>query len=265
MHESLLAIVAASLGACGDSAAVEKRLQAQADVATWEQLDNSTTGRRLRDPRTGITFIRIEAGEFRSGPAGAERTVRVTKPFLLAETELTVGQWRRIVAELGGDAAVPVPTGEGELPMPMSWQDAERSCARLGYRLPPEAEWDLACRAAHPDNDAPWSTPARLQEHAWFNANAGDGARPVRTRGPNGLGLHDMLGNLWEWCEDWHEQVPFGAAQAPVDPKGPASGTGKLLRGGSWFSMPGPTPESRTQDFPNARNVFCGLRPARSL
>lgn len=268
MQRSLFAaaVAAASLAACGgDSAAVGQTLRAHADVATWERLDDPTPGRRLRDPRTGITFVRIDAGEFRSGPAGAERTVRVSRPFLLAETELTIGQWRRCVEELGADAAVPVPTGAADLPMPLSWHDADRVCARLGYRLPTEAEWELACRAAHASADAPWSTPAKLQQHAWFNANAGDGARPVRTRTPNGNGLHDMLGNLWEWCADWHEQVPFGAAPAPVDPTGPASGTAKLLRGGSWFTTPGPLPESRTQDFPDSRNGFYGVRPARSL
>jgi formylglycine-generating enzyme required for sulfatase activity len=265
MHVSRFAFVAASLAACGGSAAVDKALAAHADVASWERLDDGTPDRRLRDPRTGITFVRIDAGEFRSGPPGAERTVRVSRPFLLAETELTIAQWRRCVAELGGDATVPVPPGDGELPMPLSWHDAEHFCARLGYRLPTEAEWELACRGGSPAGDAPWSTPAKLQDHAWFNANAGAGARPVRTRTPNAHGLYDMLGNLWEWCSDWHEQVPFGAAAAPVDPQGPASGTAKLLRGGSWFTTPGPTPESRTQDFPDARNAFYGLRPARSL
>ena len=261
-----LGLVALVLAACsgGDSEAVIRALLAHADPDTWEKLDDSNPPRRLRDPRTGITFVRVPEGEFRSGAVGQERTFRVTKPFLLAEHELTIGQWRRYVAELGGDAAVPVPSEQVDLPMPMSWLDAQQTCKRLGYRLPTEAEWERACRADHDPATAPWSTPALLQEHAWFNANAGTGSKPVRSRLPNALGLYDMLGNLWEWCADWQAPLPV-STEPIVDPTGPPQGTAKALRGGSWFTTPGAIPDTRTAGFPDERNAFYGVRPARSL
>jgi len=263
-HAVLLASCLA-LGACGgDSEAATRALAAHADVGTWERLDEHDPPRRLRDPRTGVAFVRVPAGEFRSGPPGQERTFRITQPFLLAENELTVAQWARYVAELGGDAAVPVPAGGKDLPMPMSWLDAQQACARLGYRLPTEAEWERACRADHDPATAPWRTPAALQEHAWFNANAGDGSKPVRARVPNALGFYDMLGNLWEWCADWHAALP-AAAEPIVDPLGPGQGTARVLRGGSWFTTPGALPDTRTAGFPDERNAFYGVRPARSL
>ena len=260
----LLLALSLAVAACSEDAAVVRRLAAHLDTGTWEKLDEQVPPRRLRDPRTGITFVRVPAGEFRSGPPEQQHTVRITQPFLLAETELTIAQWQRYVKELGGDAAVPVPQGAPEQPMPMSWFDAQSACERLGYRLPTEAEWERACRADHDPAQAPWSTPARLLEHSWFNANAGEGSKPVRGRTPNALGLHDMLGNLWEWCADWHAALPV-ATETVIDPAGPREGTARVLRGGSWFTTPGALPDTRTAGFPDERNLFYGLRPARSL
>ncbi len=252
--------------ACGgsDRAAVGEALARHADPSSWERLDQEQPPRRLRDPRTGITFRRVPAGEFVGGPAAAPQRYRLAQPFLLAETVLTVGQWRRCVATLGVDPAVPVPAGADDLPMSLSWLDAEAFCGRLGYRLPREIEWERACRADHEPATAPWSTPVRLREHAWFNANAGDGSRPVRGRSPNAYGFHDMLGNLWEWCAEWHGVLPV-SVETLTDPAGPATGTARVLRGGSWFTTPGALPDTRTAGFPDERNAFYGLRPARTL
>ena len=253
-----------SRGPTVDSEAVRAALAKGSDPAAWEPLDTATPPRRLRDPRTGITFVRVPAGEFVFGPAGNPQTVRISKDFLLAEGELTIAQWQRCVAELGADASVPIPTGSAQHPMPMSWLDAESFCARLGYRLPTEAEWERACRADHSPADAPWSTPARQQEHSWYNANAGDGSHPCHTRKPNAWGFSDMLGNLWDWCADRHSNPPT-TKDVVVDPTGPTAGDARVLRGGSWFTTPGPLAETRTAGYPNERNMFYGLRPARSL
>ncbi|MCA8977890.1 MAG: formylglycine-generating enzyme family protein [Planctomycetes bacterium] len=258
-----LAPLLAGCGNGGSAAAAAPALAARATPAEWEALDDAVPPRRLRDPRTGITFIRVPAGEFRQVAADLSRTIRVSKPFLLAETELTVAQWRRYIDDLGGDRELPVPADDA-LPMPLSWRDSERFCARLGYRLPTEAEWELACRADHGDA-GPWSTPAGLRDHAWFNANAGTGPQPVRGRSPNGFGFYDMIGNVWEWCSDWYGRFPFGTDPAPVDPIGPASGDGHALRGASWFTPGSPSPTYRTQDFVDTRNTFYGLRPAHDL
>ncbi|MBL8722570.1 MAG: formylglycine-generating enzyme family protein [Planctomycetes bacterium] len=251
--------------ACGGPAAPAgdpAALAAHRSPRTWERLPGPGL-ERWRDPRTGIVFVRIPAGSFVSGAAEAPRTVRITKDFLLAETEWTVEQWRRAAA-LAGLAAVPVPEGPGTLPMPLSFVDAEAACQKLGYRLPTEGEWERACRADHSGADAPWSSPAKVREHAWYNANAGDGARPVATRAPNGFGLYDVFGNLWEWCSDFHGPL-LPSAEVVVDPQGPQQGQTHALRGGSWFTGPIVGPETRTTEFSVTRSAVYGARPACDL
>lgn len=258
--------VAVLLGtACGGPAAPAgdpAALAAQRSPTTWERLPGPGL-ERWRDPRSGIVFVRIPAGTFTSDAPEGARTVHITKDFLLAETEWTVEQWRRVAA-LAGLAAVPVPEGDGALPMPLSFADAEAACQQLGYRLPTEGEWERACRAEHTREDAPWRSPATVREHAWYNANAGDGARPVATLAPNGFGLYDMCGNLWEWCSDFHGPL-LPSAEPVVDPTGPVQGSSRVLRGGSWFTGPIVGPNTRTTDYAPARSALYGARPACDL
>lgn len=216
-------------------------------------------------------FRRIPAGEFDMGTnegQGHDRPqhrVRLTQDFLIAETEVTVGQWRTHVREFAGDPAVPVPT-EDTLPMPMSCADALGFCERYGYRLPTEAEWERACTGGVPREQEPWNTEAGMREHAWFHRNAEMRTHPVGTRAANGYGLFDMLGNLWEWCgEDWNPAPYVGRQGVTVDPRGPSTGFDHALRGGSWFSVPPGTPRTRMSGGFHERSAFFGCRPARSL
>lgn len=199
--------------------------------------------------------------------------VRITQPFLLAETEVTVEQWRHHVERHGGDAAVPIEARGPQHPMFVSHDEALGFCRIYGYRLPTEAEWEWACRGGDQGpqhgQDGWWRNEAVLLEHAWFHLNAGAvpdaGAREVATRRPNPLGLHDMLGNVWEWCAD-----RFGLFYVPVDPvaldpTGPELGSDRVLRGGSWFTLPAPTPHTRIQEAPFRRMPFFGFRPAVDL
>lgn len=250
-------------------------LAAQADPATWQDLDPAGSGVRLRDPRTGIVFRRVPAGEFVMGGTEVEEEqpphrVRISRDYLLAETEVTVGQWRRYVEVHGGApaGALPAAAAGDDLPMSMvSWHDAQAFCARYGYRLPTEAEWERACRGGLPPDQGPWLSADTFQAHAWFHVNAADGPRPVATRTPNPYGLHDMLGNLWEWCEDRYDFHYYRTLPEPaVDPPGPADVADvRVVRGGSWFSLPGPMPATRLADQPGARNGFTGFRPVRDV
>lgn len=241
-------------------------LRPDSDIASWERLDEHEPPRRLRDPRTGVVFRRVEPGSFPQHVPQLDitRTIRVSRPFLLAETEFTAGQFRAFASRAIAGPTLPIPK-QDELPMPLSFDDSVALCDALGYRLPTEAEWELACRAGHADTTAPWSTPAAVREHAWFNANAGSGPQPVATRTPNALGFHDMLGNVWEWCIDYYEMAPFGTDPAPVDPQTTNVMPGRAMRGASWFTPGNPKPTDRSQDFPATRNIFYGLRPAHDL
>lgn len=261
----------AAPGARQPDAAALQRLAAFADPSHWTDADPAQPGQRRTDPRTGITFVRIPAGEFTMGDeqqveSRPMHTVRLSRDYLLARTEVTIGQWRIYVAEFGGDPAVPIPPWTDDHPMPMSCLDAERFCATFGYRLPTEAEWERACVGGVERSAEPWQTEAGMREHAWFHRNADQQAHAVATRAPNGYGLYDMLGNLWEWCgENWRPFPYQGRTGITADPRGPNGGTDRVIRGGSWFSVPPANPRTRKAGGAAERNRFFGCRPARDL
>jgi len=117
----------------------------------------------------------------------------------------------------------------------VSWEDVQEFIRRLNeqesgsgyeYRLPTEAQWEYAARAG--------TTGARhgeLDEIAWHSDNSGSETHPVGEKLANAWGLHDMLGNVWEWVADWFAVYPAGAV---TDPQGPDTGSGRVTRGGGW-------------------------------
>jgi formylglycine-generating enzyme required for sulfatase activity len=278
---SLLLLLLATLAACDEnpatkpipprselSAAAKERLAAYLEPNTWEDLDASHPGHRVRDPRTGIVFVRVPAGDFTMGNNTTERPehrVRLTQDYLLAETELTIGQWKQFVREFAGDPAVPVPDQTDEHPMPVSCLDALAFCERYGYRLPTEAEWERACTGGVAREQEPWNNEEGMRAHAWFHRNADMHSHPVRTREPNAFGLYDMLGNLWEFCgENFNPAAYQNRGELATDPHGPSTPVDHVLRGGSWFSVPPATPRTRLAAGFAERTAFFGCRVARS-
>jgi len=147
----------------------------------------------------------------------------------MATTEVTQAQWKALMG------SNPSNFRGNELPLErVSWDDAKEFIRRLNenegttrYHLPTEAEWEYACRA-----ESPMDRHGHMSASGWFDPNSGNKAHPVRQKQPNAWGLYDMLGNVYEWCEDWKDEYPSGNV---TNPRGPSSGLSRVARGGSWF------------------------------
>jgi formylglycine-generating enzyme required for sulfatase activity len=112
-------------------------------------------------------------------------------------------------------------------------QSGECMFAANGYRLPTEAEWEYACRAGTTGDYSYGSNPAELTANAWLKSNSDQSTHPVGQKRPNPWGLYDLYGNVAEWCNDRYGEKEY-AAKAGDNPRGPAAGNERVLRGGSW-------------------------------
>jgi len=112
-----------------------------------------------------------------------------------------------------------------------TWNGAGADWSANGYRLPTEAEWQFAARGGNSTNSYTYAGSNTVGDVAWYTSNASSTTHTVGTKAANELGLYDMGGNVWEWCWDWYGGYP-GTAQ--TDYRGAASGTNRVLRGGSW-------------------------------
>ena len=154
-----------------------------------------------------------------------QHQVTLTKGFWMMETEVTQEQWRAVMG-------YPSYLMENDLPMgKVSWNECQKFCKRctqlgLPVQLPTEAQWEYACRAG-----TTGSIKDSLYTMAWYKYNSGSRVHKVRTRKSNAWGLYDMLGNVWEWCEDWKDDYPD---ENVTDPKGPSKGNSRIRRGSSW-------------------------------
>lgn len=207
---------------------------------------------------SSMMFRYCEGGDFIMGsPAMEEGRHASEKPthasvsqgFWMAETECTQKQWTALVARN------PSRFRGRELPVDsVTWDDAKSYVDRLNtlphlsevwrktwaFALPTEAQWEYACRAGTPssfNNGTFYSRRLRdnspAESIAWFADNAGAATQATGTKAPNRWGLHDMHGNVWEWCQDWFYPQLIGGN----DPEGPGTGTERVLRGGA-FSSP---------------------------
>ncbi|MCX7047555.1 MAG: formylglycine-generating enzyme family protein [Candidatus Sumerlaeota bacterium] len=152
----------------------------------------------------------------------------------------------------------------------VSWDDATKFCEKISqktgkiYALPSEAQWEYACRAGSQGKYCFGDSWNSLGKYAWFIGNSKEQTHPVGQKKANTWGLFDMHGNVWEWCADWHDQEYY--AQSPKrNPTGPAHGTARVLRGGSWDFFPdGCSAARRRSRGPADRDRSFGLRLART-
>jgi formylglycine-generating enzyme required for sulfatase activity len=172
--------------------------------------------------------------------------VRITKPFWIGASEVTQDEYQRVMGDNPSRFQGPNRPVEQ-----VTWDLAAEFCKKLSslpgenaagrqYALPTEAQWEYACRAGDPGPRcfSNWTRPmpASLEEkmladYAWFDVDAGGQTHPVGQARPNGWGLYDVHGNVWEWCSDWYGDY----ANSPADdPAGPRNGPGRVHRGGGW-------------------------------
>ncbi|MCY3018000.1 MAG: formylglycine-generating enzyme family protein [Planctomycetota bacterium] len=185
--------------------------------------------------------------------------VTLTKAIYIGGCEVTQEQYEQVMG------ANPSQIKGARLPVErVCWDDAQEFCNKvrektgLTVRLPTEAEWEFACRAGTTTTYYSGDAEADLGRAAWYSANSKNTTHPVGQKEPNAFGLHDMHGNVEEWCRNWHGVY---MPEAEVDPQGPPEGDFGVLRGGDW----GDDPEAcrsavRLSYSPGARDDEVGFR-----
>jgi len=202
-------------------------------------------------------------------PDETQHLVTLTKGFWIGKTEVTRTQWKAIMGD-AGFAWTSLWGGDGDFPIDtVSWHQCREFCAKAGrgLRLPTEAEWEYACRAG---TATPFDFGSSLNGH---KANCSGGAEPYGTHvsGPNSFGskrvgsyrqnpwgLHDMHGNLFEWCADGYADYPTDDVE---DPQGDPSGTTRVIRGGCWNFKPKMCRSAfRSRKDPSTADAHTGFR-----
>ena len=195
-----------------------------------------------------LVMVWVPGGEFIMGSPETEKErepdegprtrVVLSNGFWMGKYELTQAQWQQVMGdnpayfqEVGPDAPVEQ----------VSWHDCTNFIAKLNqlvpgarFRLPTEAEWEYACRANTTTRYNLGDADLDLNGAAWYSQNSEETTHVVGTKAPNAFGLHDMHGNVWEWCADlFASNLPGGSV---TDPTGPEAGNERVNRGGAWFN-----------------------------
>jgi sulfatase modifying factor 1 len=207
--------------------------------------DSPTGGAVFTDAKTGMEFVSVKGGCYQMGDTFGigeidEKPVHevCVRDFHIGKFEVTQGEWEKIMGSnpsyFKKGARYPVEQ--------VSWNDAQEFLRKMNfqsgkqYRLPTEAEWEYAARSGGKlEKYAGFSDVPDLDSYAWFGKNAGGSTHPVGEKKPNGLGLHDMTGNVIEWVQDWKGNY---SSSSRDNPQGPLSGSYRVLRGGSWKTLP---------------------------
>jgi formylglycine-generating enzyme required for sulfatase activity len=188
----------------------------------------------------GMEFVAVPAAELRMGTdeiptLRPSHKVTISQPFYVGKYEVTQAQWTAVMGKNPSRF-----TGDPHLPVEnVSWNDVQEFLRQLNaregtsrYRLPTEAEWEHASRSCVPTTYPFGDDESQLERYAWAETNAGGRTHAVGQLRPNGWGLHDMLGNVWEWCQDWYGDYP---ATAVANPQGAIQGIFRVYRGCGWL------------------------------
>lgn len=195
-----------------------------------------------------MPMVYVQGGTFEMGgnddeSHDAERPIHsvTLRGFWIGKYEVTVAQYRAYCNDTG--ASMPETPrwgwGDDHPIVNVNWSDAKEFADWLSektgqrYSLPTEAQWEYAARGGNRSQGKTYAGSNSLGIVGWFSTNSGSQAHAVGQKQANELGIYDMSGNVWEWCRDWYDSY---SSQAQQDPRGPGSGTYRVLRGGSWYS-----------------------------
>ena len=197
---------------------------------------------------TTMDFCRIPSGSFMMGEKDERRRVTIENEYYLGKYPVTQAQWQAVMGEnpsrFTGDLNRPVEK--------VSWNDCQTFIAKLNeavgekrYRLPTEAEWEYACRAGTETEYYFGDEESELRHYAWYLENSEYTSYPVGQLRPNAWGLYDMLGNVWEWCEDLYDK----------------DSSDRVVRSGAFFGYPkGARCAFRYKGLPYDRHYHLGFR-----
>ena len=221
----------------------------------------------------GVSFkmVRVDGGTFTMGATAEqgsdadsdEKPVhQVTlSSFSIGETEVTQELWQAVMGTNPSKFK-----GSRRPVEQVSWDDCQDFIRRLNsltgrnFRLPTEAEWEYAARGGRKSNGYQYAGGSSIADVAWYTDNSSSTTHDVATKRANELGLYDMSGNVYEWCQDWYGSYSSGSQ---TNPKGPSSGSNRVFRGGSWYYSARDCRVSlRVSITPSFRSIFLGLRLA---
>jgi len=276
--------------------AEQAKAEEQKKLAMAPKQQTTASGSAYKDPTTGMEFVRVKGGCYQMGDTfgdgdSDEKPVHevCVDDFYIGKYDVTVGDFRRFVSDTGysteaekGDGCYvwsgsswnkdssknwknPGFSQEDRNPVVcVTWNDAKAYAGWMqgksgkAVRLPTEAEWEYAARSG--GKAEKYAGGNDIDSVAWYNGNSGNRTHPVGTKSPNGLGLYDMSGNVWQWTADWYGDKYY--SESPRNnPIGPNSGQYRVLRGGSWFNLPvNVRAANRYWDDPTLRLSSYGFR-----
>jgi len=219
-------------------------------------------------------LVTIKGGTFRMGSNSGDlhekpaHTITVSD-FNISKMEVTFEQYDTFCDATGRKR----PDDEGsrrDRPVNVTWHDAVAFCEWMSQqtgkkvRLPTEAEWEYAARGGNKSKGYTYSGSNNLDAVGWYYDNSSYEPRPVGQKQPNELGLYDMSGNVWEWCADWYDE-DYYSRSPQTDPKGPDSGTYRILRGGGRYSLDDICRSANRWYSQGYRNQIVGFRCAQDI
>ncbi len=266
---AMVLVLATALCACEEDVIID------GNGDSTEQGGSSTTPNVLTVTVNDVSFkmIEVKGGTFDMGATAEqgddamenENPVHCVtlSDYYMGEMEVTQELWQTVMGE---NPSHGYGVGSNYPVYYVSWDDCQVFISKLNqltgrnFKLPTEAQWEYAARGGDASNDYKYAGGNSVGNVAWYKDNSGDQSQLIAQKQANELGLYDMSGNVYEWCGDW-----FGdyTVSTQTNPRGPAEGTYRVMRGGSWFGFDRNLRVSyRSYNTPDIRDSYIGLRLA---